>query len=408
MRLTATLRIAIRALRRNTLRTLLTLLGIIFGVAAVIAGVSIGNGAKARIEAQIAAMGQNMILIMSGNMSRGGFRMGFGSPGTMKIEDYDAIRREVDGVAGISPEVRLNAQVAAGNQNHLPTIVGVGADYVDIRSWSFVAGGNFTEVDVRNANKVALIGKTAAETLFGEGTDPVGQIIRIKSAPFTIVGYLKSKGLGMGLGSQDQDDVIFVPYTSAMKRLTGDTTFRSFSIQAASPAVMDDVQQQVTELLRQRHKIAPGREDDFLVRTQREISETATETSKVMILLLGFFGAVSLLVGGIGIMNIMLVSVTERTREIGIRMSIGARGRDILLQFLAEAVALSILGGLIGIAVGMGASRFISKQFGWTTLISTDWILLAFAFSAAIGIFFGFYPARKAAHLDPIDALRYE
>jgi len=408
MRLTATLRIAVRALRRNTLRTLLTLLGIIFGVAAVIAGVSIGNGAKARIEAQIAAMGQNVILIMSGNMSRGGFRMGFGSPGTLKVEDYEAIRKEVDGVAAISPEIRLNAQIAAGNQNHFPTIVGVGADYVEIRSWSFVSGANFTEADVRNANKVALIGKTAAETLFGESTDPVGQIIRIKNAPFTVVGYLKSKGLGMGLGSQDQDDVVFVPYTSAMKRLTGDTTFRSFSIQAISPEMMDDMQQQVTELLRQRHKIGVNKEDDFIVRTQREISEAATETSKVMILLLAVFGAVSLLVGGIGIMNIMLVSVTERTREIGIRMSIGARGRDILLQFLSEAVALSVVGGLIGIVVGMAASRFISNQFGWTTLISTDWILLAFAFSAAIGIFFGFYPARKAARLDPIDALRYE
>ena len=408
MRLTATLRIASRALRRNTLRTLLTMLGIIIGVAAVIAMVSIGNGAKSRIEAQIAAMGQNVILIMSGNMSRGGFRFGFGSPGTLKVDDYEALRREVDGLAAISPEIRANAQVAAGNQNHLPTIVGVGADYVDIRSWTFVSGQNFTEADVRNANKVALIGKTAAETLFGEGADPVGQIIRIKNAPFTVVGYLKSKGLGMGLGSQDQDDVIFVPYTSAMKRLTGDTTFRAFSIQAASPGVMDSVQEQVTDLLRQRHKITPGREDDFLVRTQREISETATETSRIMTLLLGSIAGVSLLVGGIGIMNIMLVSVTERTREIGIRMSIGARGGDILLQFLTEAVTLSIVGGLIGIALGMGASRFISEKFGWTTLISTDSILLAFLFSAAIGIFFGFYPARKAANLDPIEALRYE
>jgi putative ABC transport system permease protein len=408
MRLTATLRIAVRALRRNTLRTLLTMLGIIIGVGAVIAMISIGNGAKARIEAQIAAMGQNVILIMSGNMSRGGFRMGFGAPGTLKAEDYDAIRREVDGVAGISPEIRANAQVAAGNQNHLPTIVGVGADYLEIRSWSLVSGANFTEADVRNANKVALIGKTAAETLFGEGSDPVGQIVRIKNAPFTIVGYLKSKGMGMGLGSQDQDDIIFVPYTSAMKRLTGDTTFRSFSIQASSPAAMDDVQQQVTELLRQRHKIGPGKEDDFIVRTQQEISETATETSRVMTLLLGSIAGVSLLVGGIGIMNIMLVSVTERTREIGIRMSIGARGRDILLQFLTEAVTLSIVGGLIGIALGIGASQFISQKFGWNTLTSTDSILLAFAFSAAIGIFFGFYPARKAAQLDPIDALRYE
>jgi putative ABC transport system permease protein len=404
----ATLKIAVRALRRNTLRTLLTMLGIIIGVGAVIAMVSIGNGAKARIEAQIAAMGQNVILIMSGNMSRGGFRFGFGSPGTLKAEDYEAIRKEVDGVVAISPEVRISAQVAAGNQNHFPTIVGVGSDYIDIRSWRLESGENFTETDVRNGNKVALIGKTAAETLFGAGIDPVGQIIRIKTAPFTIVGFLKSKGMGMGLGSQDQDDVIFVPYTSAMKRLTGDTTFRSISLQSATPELMKDVQQEVSELLRQKHRILEGREDDFLVRTQQEITETATETSRTMTTLLGCIAAVSLLVGGIGIMNIMLVSVTERTREIGLRMSVGARGKDILLQFLVEAVTLSVLGGLMGILLGVGSSQIVSLKLGWATLTSPQSIVIAFFSSAAIGIFFGFYPARKAAKLDPIDALRYE
>jgi putative ABC transport system permease protein len=404
----ATFKIAVRALKRNTLRTLLTMLGIIIGVGAVIAMVSIGNGAKARIEAQIAAMGQNVILIMSGNMSRGGFRFGFGSPGTLKVEDYDAIRREVDGVVAISPEVRISAQVAAGNQNHFPTIVGVGADYVDIRSWRLESGENFSDIDVRNGNKVALIGKTAAETLFGAGADPIGQIIRIKTAPFTIVGWLKSKGMGMGLGSQDQDDVIFVPYTSAMKRLTGDTTFRSVSLQTASPELMKGVQQQVTELLRQKHRILDGREDDFLVRTQQEITETATETSRTMTTLLGCIAGVSLLVGGIGIMNIMLVSVTERTREIGLRMSVGARGRDILLQFLVEAVTLSIVGGVIGILLGLATSQIVTVKLGWATLTSPESIVMAFLFSAAIGIFFGFYPARKAARLDPIDALRYE
>jgi putative ABC transport system permease protein len=406
MILPATLKIAVRALQRNLMRTLLTMLGIIIGVGAVISMVSIGNGAKARVEAQIASLGRNVLLIMSGNTSRGGFRFGFGSPGSLKIEDYDAIRKEVEGVVGISPEVRASAQVAAGNQNHNPQITGVGADYVDIRSWDVISGQNFTETDVRNANKVALIGKTAAETLFGEGADPVGQIIRIKSAPFTIVGYLKPKGMSMMGG--DQDDLILVPYSSAMKRLTGDTSFRSFSVQAESPARMEDIATQITDLLRQRHKITPDKEDDFLVRTQQEISDTATETSRVMTMLLGSIAGVSLLVGGIGIMNIMLVSVTERTREIGIRMSIGARGRDILLQFLTEAVTLSLVGGIIGIAVGLGASKFISQKFGWSTLISTDSIIMAFVFSAAIGIFFGFYPARKAAQLDPIDALRYE
>ena len=406
MTFSATFKIAGRALRRNLLRTLLTMLGIIIGVGAVIAMVSIGNGAKARVEAQIASLGQNVLLIMSGNVSRGGFRPGFGAPGTLKIEDYDAIRKEVDGVVGISPEVRASGQVAAGNQNHNPQLMGVGADFVAIRSWDIVSGENFTETDVRNANKVALIGKTAAETLFGAGADPVGEVIRIKNAPFTVVGYLKAKGMSM-MGS-DQDDVILLPYTSVMKRLTGDTTFRSFNVQAGSASAMADVQAQITELLRQRHKIGAGREDDFLVRTQQEISDTATETSRVMTMLLGSIAGVSLLVGGIGIMNIMLVSVTERTREIGIRMSIGARGRDILLQFLTEAVTLSIVGGLIGIGLGIGSSRLISQKFGWSTLISSDSILLAFCFSALIGIFFGFYPARKAARLDPIDALRHE
>ena len=402
----ATFKIAGRALRRNLLRTLLTMLGIIIGVGAVIAMVSIGNGAKARVEAQIASLGQNVLLIMSGNVSRGGFRPGFGAPGSLKIEDYDAIRKEVDGVVGISPEVRASGQVAADNQNHNPQLMGVGVDFVAIRSWDIVSGENFTETDVRNANKVALMGKTAAETLFGPGADPVGEIIRIKNAPFTVVGYLKPKGMSM-MGS-DQDDVILLPYTSVMKRLTGDTTFRSFNVQAANASGMADVQAQITELLRQRHKIGAGREDDFLVRTQQEISDTATETSRVMTMLLGSIAGVSLLVGGIGIMNIMLVSVTERTREIGIRMSIGARGRDILMQFLTEAVTLSIVGGLIGIGLGVGSSRLISQRFGWSTLISSDSILLAFCFSALIGIFFGFYPARKAARLDPIDALRHE
>jgi putative ABC transport system permease protein len=406
MTLTATVQIAARALRRNALRTLLTMLGIIIGVGAVIAMISLGNGAKARVEAQIASLGQNVLLIMSGNVSRSGFRPGFGSPGSLKVEDYEAIRAEVDGVIGISPEVRASAQIAAGNQNHNPSITGVGVDYVNIRSWEIVSGENFTEADVRNAAKVALIGKTAAETLFGEGADPVGEIIRIRNAPFTVVGYLKPKGMSM-MGF-DQDDVVLLPYTSVMKRLTGDTTFRSFNVQAASPGSMPDLQAQITELLRQRHKIGADREDDFLVRTQQEISDTATETSRVMTILLGSIAGVSLLVGGIGIMNIMLVSVTERTREIGLRLSIGARGRDVLLQFLTEAVTLSLAGGLIGIALGIGASQFISHRFGWTTLISSHSIVLAFAFSAAIGIFFGFYPARKAAQLDPIEALRYE
>ncbi len=405
MILLATLRIAIRALRRNTLRTLLTMLGIIIGVGAVIAMVSIGNGAKAQVEAQIASLGQNVVLVLAGNSSRGGFSMGFGSASSLTREDFDAIRKEVSGINGVSPEVRTFAQLAAGNQNINTQVMGVGEDYVEIRAWPVESGSNFTDQDVRNSNKVALIGKTAAATLFGD-SDPVGQIVRIKNAPFTIVGALAGKGMSM-MGS-DQDDVVLVPFTSAMKRLTGQTTFRSFTVQAASPETLADVQSELSDLLRQRHKIGPAKDDDFIVRTQQEISDTATATSKIMTVLLGSIAGVSLLVGGIGIMNIMLVSVTERTREIGVRMAVGARSRDILLQFLIEAVVLSILGGVIGIATGVGSSRLLAANFGWATLVSTDSIMIAFVFSAAIGIFFGFYPARKAAQLDPIEALRYE
>ncbi|MFN7138485.1 MAG: ABC transporter permease [Limisphaerales bacterium] len=397
--------IAVRALRRNLLRSLLTMLGVMIGVGAVIAMIAIGNGAKAQVEAQIAALGQNVILILSGNVSRSGFSMGFGSAGTLTKQDYEAIRREISGINGVSPEVRTSAQVAAGNQNVNTTIYGVGEEYVDIRAWQIASGGNFTETDVRSANKVALIGRTTAQTLFGDA-DPVGQIIRIKNAPFTVTGLLAPKGMSM-MGS-DQDDVVLVPYTSAMVRLTGTTTFRSFSVQASSPQMLSDVQTQITELLRQRHNIGEGKDDDFIVRTQQEISETATATSKVMTMLLGAVAGVSLLVGGIGIMNIMLVSVTERTREIGVRMSIGARGSDIMRQFLIEAVTLSVGGGLIGIALGIGGASLVSAKFGWNTLVSIESIVMAFAFSAAIGVFFGYYPARKASRLDPIEALRYE
>ena len=405
MMIFAILKIALRALRRNALRTILTMLGIIIGVGAVIAMISIGNGAKAQVEAQIASLGRNVILVLSGNVSRGGFSFGFGSAGTLTQGDYDAIRREIGGVAGASPEVRNSAQLAAGNQNINTQVMGVGVDYVEIRSWPVVNGDNFTEQDVRTANKVALIGATTAQTLFGD-TDPVGQVVRVRNVPFTIVGLLASKGMNM-MGS-DQDDILLVPYTSAMKRLSGGTSFRSLNVQAESANRIAEIQEQIINLLRQRHRIAEGRDDDFLVRTQQEISEMATSTSVIMTWLLGVIASVSLLVGGIGIMNIMLVSVTERTREIGIRMAVGARGGDIMMQFLIEAVLLSLVGGLIGIAIGVGSSRLVSVQMGWVTLVSPESIIGAFLFSAVIGVFFGFYPARKAAQLDPIEALRYE
>ena len=405
MRVGSTFNVAFRALRRNKLRSVLTALGIIIGVGAVIAMVSIGNGAKSQIEAQIASLGQNVIQVFSGNMMRGGARGGWGSAGTLTRDDYEAIRREVPGVNGASPEVGTAAQVAFGNENNNVSIKGVAADYVEVRSWGLASGENFSETDVRQANKVALIGQTTAQLLFGD-SDPAGQIVRIKNAPFTIVGMLERKGVSTWGG--DQDDVVLVPYTSAMKRLAKQDTFRMIYVQAASAELIPEVQTQITDLLRQRHRITSDREDDFSVLTQQEISDRVTATSKIMTILLASIASVSLLVGGIGIMNIMLVSVTERTREIGIRMAVGARGYDILLQFLIEALTLSVVGGVIGILLGLGSSNLISSKMNWPTLTSANAIVIAFAFSAAVGIFFGFYPARKASQLDPIESLRYE
>ncbi|HTI71688.1 MAG TPA: ABC transporter permease [Candidatus Limnocylindria bacterium] len=400
------LKIAIRALRRNVLRTFLTMLGMIIGVGAVIAGVSLGTGAKAQVEAQIATLGQNVILVLSGNFSRGGFGRGFGSSPTLSIADYEAIRRDVTGVVAISPEVRAFSQIAVGSRNNNVQVSGVAVDYPQIRSWQLANGDNFTENDVRSAAKVAILGKTTATTLFGEDVDPVGKVIRIKHAPFVVVGTLAAKGMGM-MGN-DQDDLILVPFTSAMKRLTGDTMFRSFSVQAASTEEMADVQQQIAEILRQRHNITDGKEDDFLVRTQQEISEAATATARIMTIIVGVVAGVSLLVGGIGIMNIMLVSVTERTREIGVRLAVGAHSGDVLLQFLTEAVVLSVAGGMLGIGLGMWCANLLTQIFEFPTLISVSSMVIAFTVSAGIGIVFGFFPALKAANLDPIEALRYE
>ena len=405
MRIFAILKIAVRALKKNVMRTSLTMLGIIIGVAAVIAMVSIGNGAKAQIEANIAALGQNTIMVWSGNFRRGGVSMGFGSAGTLTKEDMMAIQREVPGVLAISPEVRTGAQVAAGSQNLSTSILGVSATYPEFRNWTFASGGPFSEQDVNGQAKVALIGKTTATQLFGE-SDPVGQTIRIKNVPFTVVGLLNPKGAGFG--GQDQDDVIMIPWTSALTRLTGGTTFRNLTLQGASADQLEEISEDITSLLRQRHRLQEGVDDDFSIRTQTETLETFTSTAKTMTMLLGSIAGVSLLVGGIGIMNIMLVSVTERTREIGIRMAVGAKSGDILSQFLAEAVTLSLVGGIAGIGIGVGISRLISVKMGWPVLTSSNAITVAFLFSAAIGIFFGFYPARKAAQLDPIESLRYE
>ncbi len=405
MRLASILKIALRALRRNKLRSALTALGIIIGVGAVIAMVSIGSGARAQVEAQIAGLGQNIILVFSGSVTSSGIRTGFGGAGTLKIEDAEAIRREVPGIIAVSEEVNSTAQVAAGNQNWFTRINGESADYFDLRQWPLEAGAPFTPQDVRSANKVCVLGRTTATQIFGDD-DPIGQVLRVKNVPFVVTGVLARKGLTTQ--GTDQDDIVIMPFTSAMKRVTGGTTLRAINVQAASPRDLQPAQQQIIGLLRQRHNIRPGRDDDFTVRNQEEIAAAATATSDVLALLLGSIASVSLLVGGIGIMNIMLVSVTERTREIGIRLAIGAHGSDILLQFILEAVVLSTLGGIIGIALGVLSSELVTRIMKWPTLISPVAIVCAFFFSALIGVFFGFYPARKAAALDPIDALRYE
>jgi len=405
MRIGTTFRTSLRALQRNKMRSLLTALGIIIGVGAVIAMVSIGNGAKAMVENQIAGLGENVILVMSGSMNSRGVSSGSGGVYTMTIPDMEAIRSEVDGVKAISPEARRSQRVAAGNQNWFTTINGVAPEYFDLRRWPLAEGTCFTERDVRGATKVAVVGATVVQELFN-GENPVGETIRVRNIPFLITGVLTRKGSSL-MGS-DQDDAVFVPYTSAMKRIIGTETVRTIHVQAEQAAAMPAMQAQITSLLNQRHRIGPEKESDFMVRSQEDIAQTANATSKVMTGLLAAIASVSLLVGGIGIMNIMLVSVTERTREIGIRMAVGAHGRDILMQFLVESIVLSCLGGVFGILAGVGTAKLVTMITGWNTLISPSAILMSFTFSAVIGIFFGFYPARKAAALDPIDALRYE
>jgi putative ABC transport system permease protein len=405
MRIASTLKIAFRALQRNKLRSVLTALGIIIGVGAVIAMTGIGNGAKAQVEAQIASLGENVILIFPGGTAPNGLRTGWGNAGKLKIADAEAIRREIPNVTVVSPEVRTTSQVVAGSQNWMTTIIGESPDYFDLRQWPLEEGSSYTPQDVRSTAKVAVIGKTVARYLFGEAS-PLGQIVRIRNVPFIILGVLAPKGLSV-MGS-DQDDVIVLPYTSAMKRIMGTTALGCINLQVADTPDITPAQQQIVTLMRQQHFIRPGKEDDFTVRSQEEIAAKAAETAQIMSILLGSIASVSLVVGGIGIMNIMLVSVTERTREIGIRIAVGAHGRDILLQFLIEALALSCLGGLLGILLGLGSSQLISTLLAWPTSVSPEAVAIAFLFSAAIGIFFGFYPARKASQLDPIEALRYE
>ena len=400
-----TLRIALRALARNKLRAFLTMLGIIIGVGAVIAMVAIGEGAKSTIRSQIAALGTNVLIILPGSNVQGGVRAGFGNVNTLLDSDAKAMTRELQSVAFSSPVLRRQDQVVSGNLNWGTLAQGVAPEFQQIRDWQIAEGRFLHEGDMDSSAKVAVIGQTVARQLFGND-DSLDAVIRIRNIPFRVVGVLAPKGQ-TGQGT-DQDDTIMIPYTTMQKRLMRITWVQSIVVRAVSAERVDEAQEQITLLLRQRHRIGPDREDDFNVRNLSDIAEAATTTARVMAVLLGSVASISLLVGGIGIMNIMLVSVTERTREIGIRMAVGARSRDIMLQFLVEAVVMAATGGLIGILLGVGSSEVIKQWAHWPTLIDPAIIVIAFLFSGAVGVFFGFYPARKAASLDPIDALRYE
>ena len=403
-------RIALRSLRVNKLRTALTMLGIVIGVGAVIAMVAVGAGAQARVAEQIQSLGSNLIIVLSGSTTSGGIRLGHGTQLTITEDDATAIAREVPAVQAAAPSMRGSAQVVFGNLNWSTVIQGVTPEYAAAREWPVITGRGVSPEDLDGAVKVAVLGQTTAENLFGDAP-PEGQIIRIKKVPFTVVGVLARKG--QSSWGQDQDDIILIPLSTAKKKVLGASQANPRAVGAISIKIrvgedMAEAESQIRALLRQRHRLQPYQDDDFWLRNLSEILQTQEESSRVMTYLLAAIASVSLLVGGIGIMKIMLVSVTERTREIGLRMAVGARRRDILAQFLVEAVTLSLIGGTIGIALGLGGSEAISRLAAWRTLIPLDAVALAFGFAAAIGIFFGFYPARKAASLDPIEALRYE
>jgi putative ABC transport system permease protein len=400
------LRVALKALNRNKMRTALTMLGMIIGVAAVIAMIALGKGAQSSIEDQIKSAGTNIINVMSGNFMTMGVRQGSGAANTLTVEDVAAIRQQVPTAQYVAAGVSTRSQIIAGNQNWQTRIQGTDVDFPLMRAWPVKYGTFFTSQEVQSATKVVVLGTVTSKNLFGEETDPTGQIVRIKNQPFKVIGVLSSKGSGTGF--EDQDDTAMVPYTTAQKKLMGIQHIQNVTVSASTAGDVKSTAEAITTLLRTRHKIMQGDNDDFMVRTMEEMAAMRTETTKTMTALLAGIAGVSLLVGGIGIMNIMLVSVTERTREIGLRMAIGARSSDVLTQFLVEAVVLSLFGGCIGIALGFGISWGVTEFLTWPTTISTDAVALAFGFSAMIGIFFGFYPATKAAKLDPIEALRFE
>ncbi|RJQ49658.1 MAG: FtsX-like permease family protein [Nitrospiraceae bacterium] len=406
--ISSTFKISFRALRVNKMRSALTMLGIIIGVGAVIAMLAVGTGASQQIESQISSIGSNLLMVLPGATTAGGVRMGAGTRPTLTMADAEAIKKDSPAVSDVAPILNGVAQVVYGHQNWSTGVVGTTPGMLNVREWELSSGRPFTEQDVKSATKVCLLGQTVVDNLFGD-TDPVGKTIRIKKLPFTVIGVLQSKG--QSPGGQDQDDTIYVPVTTAQKKLFG-TAFpgmvRIIMVKAKSIDDLVSAEEQINALLKQRHRIGPREENDFTVRNLTQMLQAAEQSTKVMTILLGAIASVSLLVGGIGIMNIMLVSVTERTREIGIRMAVGARTWDIRLQFIIEALTLSLIGGIAGIIIGVSTSEILAALAEWPTIVSPLSVIMAFSFSGLVGIFFGFYPAYKASLLDPIEALRYE
>jgi putative ABC transport system permease protein len=398
-------RLALKALGQNVMRTALTMLGVVIGVGAVICVVALGEGASASVERAITNIGANMIWVEAGGVNRNGVRTGAFGTKTLTLADYEAIKEHVPLVTNVTPQADTRVQVVYGNQNWGTSVRGVGPEYLALKSWNVIRGGMYTDVDVERANNVCVLGQTLVDQLFGS-QDPIGETIRVKDQSCVVVGVLDVKG--QSATGQDQDDNLLMPYTTVMKKVKGQLWLDDIMCSATSAKVLDQAEQDIAAVLRERHHIRPGTDDDFNLRHPTEIAEAVKRSTQTMEALLAAVASVSLIVGGIGIMNIMLVSVTERTREIGLRQAVGARARDVLRQFLVEAVILSLIGGAVGVAVGAVGARTMADMFQWPTRVSTNAVLVAFGCSAAIGVFFGYYPARKAARLDPIEALRFE